>query len=62
MKTNNLQKDVSNQDLLYLMQRGQTLHDQAIFDFLQAFVGKVRSLFKSDGSVTTGANGVKASG
>jgi len=58
----NSQEGLSRQDLSCLVQRGRMLHDQAIFEFLQALVGKVRSLFKKSSSFTAHADGVKASG
>ncbi len=58
----NSQKDLSNQDLSELLQRGRSLHDQAIYEFFQALVGKVRSLFKKGSSFSAQDNGVKVTG
>ena len=58
----NAQNSLSNEDLSHLLQRGRSLHDQAVYESLQALVGKVRSLFKKSSSIPVHGNGVKASG
>ncbi len=58
----NSHKNFSSQDLSCLLQSGRRLHDQAVYEFFKALVGKVRSLRKKSSSFPAHGSGVKASG
>lgn len=65
MKENHLEQSqqmLASQDLNQLLQRGRTLHDQAVFDFLSRLVMRGQLLFKKYISISAHSSKAKYHG